>query len=189
MAGNENDKSVGLNEAPAGDELLGVEEAAQFLGTSQTTLYRLLRQGDLKGMKVGRQWRFRKPDLTAYMERGPVSVSLPQSQDLEQELQFFQAADQGLAGGEEKVAALCQAILANAIVAGASDIHLEPQGGYLLLRNRIDGVLHEIRRIPRGVQNALIHQFKALAEMNLEEKRLPQDGRIAFRRDVKEYDI
>jgi excisionase family DNA binding protein len=181
-----NEPSAPAQEASS-DDLLGVEEAAQFLGTSQTTLYRLLRQGDLKGLKVGRQWRFRKPDLTAYMERGPVAISLPQSQDLDEEMRFF-GAEAG-ANAEEKVAALARSVVTRAIAAGASDIHLEPQSDHLLLRYRIDGVLHEIREIARGVQNALIHSIKAMAEMNLEEKRLPQDGRIAFRDQGREYDL
>src|SRR5579862_2479168 len=171
------------SQEPADEEFLGVEEAAQFLGTSQTTLYRLLRQGDLKGLKVGRRWRFRKPDLTAYMERGPISISLPQSQDLEGEMLFFGAGTAENAGAEERVTALARAIILRAIAAGASDIHLEPQSGHLLLRYRIDGVLHEIHSIARSVQNALIHSIKAMAEMNLEEKRLPQDGRFLFRKN------
>src|SRR5580658_8848870 len=58
------------------EELLTIDEAAKFLDTSKSTLYRLLGQGDIKGTKVGKQWRFRKPDLTAYLERKPEDVSI-----------------------------------------------------------------------------------------------------------------
>ena len=57
------------------EELLSLDEAVKFLGTSRPTLYRLLGQDEIKGLKVGRQWRFRKADLVAYMERGPVAVN------------------------------------------------------------------------------------------------------------------
>src|SRR5947199_10588649 len=53
------------------DELLSLDEAVQFLTTSRPTFYRLLGQGDLKGFKVGRQWRFRRSELVAYLARPP----------------------------------------------------------------------------------------------------------------------
>jgi excisionase family DNA binding protein len=54
-----------------GDDILTLDQAIQFLGTSKPTIYRLLSQGTLKGLRVGRQWRFRKRDLATYMERNP----------------------------------------------------------------------------------------------------------------------
>ena len=71
------------------DAIYTLDEAVQFLGTSKPTLYRLLSQGDLKGLKVGRQWRFRKADLIAYMERSPVAVAAAPSDVLDGELAFF----------------------------------------------------------------------------------------------------
>jgi excisionase family DNA binding protein len=49
------------------EELLTLNEAVEFLGTSRPTMYRWLERGDLKGLKVGKQWRFRKRDLLAYL--------------------------------------------------------------------------------------------------------------------------
>ena len=57
------------------EDLLTLDEAVQFLGTSKPTLYRVLALGELRGLKVGRQWRFRRSDLTAYMERSPVAAA------------------------------------------------------------------------------------------------------------------
>ena len=71
------------------EELLTLDEAIKFLGTSKPTLYRLLRQDEIKGLKVGRQWRFRAADLTAYMERSPVAVAAAPKGDLEKALAFF----------------------------------------------------------------------------------------------------
>ena len=60
-----------------------------FLNTSKPTLYRLLKQGDIKGLKAGRQWRFRKSDLIAYMERTPVAVVSAPTDALDAELDFL----------------------------------------------------------------------------------------------------
>ena len=57
-------------------ELLSLAEAADLLCVSKSTMYRLLDQGRLRGMKAGKQWRFRKEDLLAYMQRGPAALAL-----------------------------------------------------------------------------------------------------------------
>src|SRR5215831_16412137 len=126
--------------APVGDdeELLTLDDAVQFLGTSRPTLYRVLGQGNLKGLKVGRQWRFRKADLIAYMERGPVAVAAAPNEALLAELDFFgeelrriEAAEpldeeSDMDTSEGRIALLVNQIVALAIGQKASDIHLEP---------------------------------------------------------------
>src|SRR5262249_47319763 len=88
---NEEQRDDSPTLTPVGDdeELLTLDEAVQFLGTSRPTLSRVLGQGELKGLKVGRQWRFRKADLIAYMERGPVAVAAAPNEALLAELDFF----------------------------------------------------------------------------------------------------
>src|SRR3982750_1590807 len=76
--------------APVADEaadLLTTIEAAQALGISQRTLQRLLEQGALKGSRVGRQWRFRREDLEAYLRRAPAPAAEPPEHDLAAALQ------------------------------------------------------------------------------------------------------
>lgn len=73
------------------EDLLTFDEALQMLGTSRPTLYRLLSSGDLKGLKVGKQWRFRRFDLLNYMERGPVTVADAPDDIIDVELAFFDA--------------------------------------------------------------------------------------------------
>ena len=72
-------------------ELLSLEEAAAFLFVSKSTMYRLLSQGKLRGMKAGKQWRFRKEDLVAYMQRSPAALALENLpiEVLDAELGFF----------------------------------------------------------------------------------------------------
>ena len=71
----------------------------------------------------------------------------------------------------------------------ASDVHIEPKREQTIVRLRIDGVLHTIYRIPRSVHPAIISRIKALARMDLAEKRRPQDGRIKVERNGKEAEI
>jgi type IV pilus assembly protein PilB len=69
-------------------------------------------------------------------------------------------------------------LLERAISARASDIHLEPSEFDLKIRLRIDGVLHEVDAVPRGIQAALISRLKILSGLDITERRVPQNGRI-----------
>jgi general secretion pathway protein E len=60
----------------------------------------------------------------------------------------------------------------------ASDIHIEPKRDYSQVRFRIDGVLHNIYKLPKVVHNAIVSRIKTMARMDIAEKRRPQDGRI-----------
>jgi type IV pilus assembly protein PilB len=70
------------------------------------------------------------------------------------------------------------ALLERAITSRASDIHLEPSEFDLKIRLRIDGVLHEVDAVPRGIQAALISRLKILSGLDITERRVPQNGRI-----------
>ena len=67
-----------------------------------------------------------------------------------------------------------------AIAERASDIHIEVQEENVMIRFRIDGVLHDIIKLQRGVEEALVARVKILANLKLDEKRIPQDGRYKF---------
>ncbi len=178
----------------ASEELLSLDEAVKFLGTSKPTLYRLLGQDEIKGLKVGRQWRFRRADLVAYMERSPVAVAAAPKEDLDMELAFFaqqlsEPEADGVASPETKTIRLAHKIMQLAVSAKASDIHLEPTLENFRLRLRVDGVLQETRRLPISVRESLTAQFKMMAEMDVNEKRLPQDGRIPLRYEDKDFTV
>ncbi len=103
-----------------------------------------------------------------------------------------EAAEDG-AGEEDAdkapVVRLVNAILVQAIDTGASDIHIEPNRRNLRVRFRIDGVLREIMPVPKLLQAPVIARCKIMAEMNIAERRIPQDGRIALRHSDKDYDM
>lgn len=80
-------------------------------------------------------------------------------------------------------------ILADAINKKASDIHFEPRRDSLAIRYRVDGTLHNVDSIPRQYQSAVSSRLKIMAEMNIAERRLPQDGRIAVTMDARAIDL
>ena len=80
-------------------------------------------------------------------------------------------------------------IINNAVEQGASDIHIEPFEDELIVRNRIDGMLHEQDAPPRRMTAAIISRVKIMGRLNIAERRLPQDGRIQLRAHGKEIDL
>ena len=104
-------------------------------------------------------------------------------------------ADDDGGGADENVAnqapiiKLANALIQQAIVDRASDIHVEPQPKSVRVRYRIDGVLTEAMTIPRNLMAALISRLKIMADMNIAERRIPQDGRIEIRHQGKELDL
>ncbi|MEW6599945.1 MAG: ATPase, T2SS/T4P/T4SS family, partial [Nitrospirota bacterium] len=85
------------------------------------------------------------------------------------------------AGDEAPVVKLVNLILSEAIVRGASDIHLEPYEKTFRIRYRIDGVLHDIMQPPVRLKAALASRLKIMSELDIAERRLPQDGRIKLK--------
>jgi type IV pilus assembly protein PilB len=80
---------------------------------------------------------------------------------------------------------LANRIVEEAYLAGTSDIHIEPQEKEVVVRNRVDGVCYERLRLPRKVGPALVARLKIMCNLDISERRLPQDGRIVFRQYSK----
>ncbi|MCR9293821.1 MAG: ATPase, T2SS/T4P/T4SS family [bacterium] len=80
-------------------------------------------------------------------------------------------------GGRAPVIQLVNQLLFDAVLAGASDIHIQPADDHVLVRQRIDGVLFDCQTIPKSIQEEVLTRIKVLGRMNIAEKRLPQDGR------------
>ncbi|MFZ4508343.1 MAG: GspE/PulE family protein, partial [Fimbriimonas sp.] len=87
-------------------------------------------------------------------------------------------ADLTKMAGETAVVQMVNLIFAQAVRDGASDIHIEPYERDVKVRYRIDGMLSEIMRPPKRMHAAIVSRLKILGEMNIAERRLPQDGRI-----------
>jgi type IV pilus assembly protein PilB len=80
-------------------------------------------------------------------------------------------------------------LITQAIQDRASDIHIEPAERELRVRFRIDGVLHEVMRSPKTIQSGVISRLKIMADLNIAEKRLPQDGRLSVNANGKKIDL
>jgi type IV pilus assembly protein PilB len=80
-------------------------------------------------------------------------------------------------------------LITQAIQDRASDIHLEPTEHDLRVRYRIDGVLHEIMRSPKAIQSGVISRLKIMADINIAERRIPQDGRLSVTANGKKIDL
>lgn len=119
--------------------------------------------------------------------------------------QFEEEEDKGLEEGvdfgaiEEKdiasmaseapIIKLVNNILFQAVKRGASDIHIEPFEKEVQVRYRIDGILYTVMTPPKRIQGALISRIKIMANLDIAEKRIPQDGRIDIKVSGKPYDI
>jgi len=99
---------------------------------------------------------------------------------------------EGMAVDALKQAPIVQAVdmmLTQAVRDRASDIHIEPQEDCLLVRNRIDGVFHDAVRLPLGVHTAILTRIKVLANLNIAERRRPQDGQFSANVANKKVDF
>jgi type IV pilus assembly protein PilB len=91
--------------------------------------------------------------------------------------------------GEAPVVRLSNLIISRAITEKASDIHIEPAKECLRIRFRVDGILHDGMVLPKRAQASLLSRFKIMADMDISEKRSPQDGRISATVDGRPYDF
>ncbi len=84
---------------------------------------------------------------------------------------------------------LVEAVINRAIADRASDLHIEPLENHTRVRERIDGVLRETSEIPQELHDAVVARIKIMSNLDIAEKRVPQDGRIAYRIGGQAYDL
>jgi type IV pilus assembly protein PilB len=121
-----------------------------------------------QGSAAGRQGA----SLFGDLELGQVGVGLAKPEVDAEDLE----ASQG--GNLSPVMSLVDRILIEALSHSASDIHVEPQEDGLLIRFRQDGVLRNVEKLPRALTPAITSRFKIMADLDISERRMPQDGRI-----------
>jgi len=80
-------------------------------------------------------------------------------------------------------------IITQAIQDRASDIHIEPAENHVVIRYRIDGVLHEMQRAPKATQNGMISRIKIVSDIDIAERRKPQDGRLSVVHQGRKVDL
>ena len=95
----------------------------------------------------------------------------------------------GITDEDSPVVRLVNQIISNAVTVRASDIHFDPQEVELKIRYRVDGVLMTERTLPKHMQNVIVARLKIMANLNITESRIPQDGRIKLTVNFKPIDI
>jgi type IV pilus assembly protein PilB len=93
------------------------------------------------------------------------------------------------AAAETPVVKLVNSLLSRAVSVGASDIHFEPSPGEMRVRFRVDGVLEEVARVPARLVPPLVSRIKIMCDLDISERRLPQDGRLGLSVDGASIDI
>jgi type IV pilus assembly protein PilB len=141
------------------DELrLATRYAVELAVASRDAIQEELR----KFLRASEMW-----ERTAILEE---EMDLPEGDDLEQ--------DDGIS--DAPLVKLVNSILIQAAEDGASDVHFDPVPDALVVRYRIDGILHEMQRLPKRLASAVITRLKVLAKLDIAERRKPQDGRISL---------
>jgi excisionase family DNA binding protein len=176
-----------------------MDEAIAALRTTRPTFYRWLRGGRLRGLKVGRQWRFERAEVERFLRGEAPRVELPVSIE---PLIAKLAARAATTGTRDLPAAECSGpegavdlIIRLGAALRASDIHVEPlttapgREAAGVVRYRIDGVLHAVAEFDLRLLPAIVERFKALAACDVREKRLPQDGRILIDAGDRKLDL
>lgn len=90
---------------------------------------------------------------------------------------------------EAPIIQLVNMLIVQGVKDRASDVHIEPNKNGLLIRFRIDGMLHDIKTLPNTIKSAVISRTKILAKMDIAERRLPQDGRFQVKFGTREVDL
>ncbi len=91
--------------------------------------------------------------------------------------------------GDKPAVHLANLILSQAVSAKASDVHIEPFEKQLRIRFRIDGVLHDVMQPPKKLHPSLVSRIKVMANMDIAERRVPQDGRMSLKIEGRNIDI
>ena len=120
--------------------------------------------------------------------RGDVNEELNQVIDIQREDDgTAQQVSEADVAEDSPIAQTVNLLLEYAIRSQASDIHIEPRENFVQVRYRIDGVLKEVNQLPRNVLGALVSRIKILANLKIDERRVPQDGRFKIKVAGKQY--
>ena len=107
----------------------------------------------------------------------------------EAEEELAEVADMQVSAEDAPVIKLVYSILGQAVGEGASDVHFEPGEDEMRVRFRVDGVLREAAHVPKRMVNAVISRVKIMSDLNIAEKRVPQDGRVSVTVEDRRVDL
>lgn len=119
-------------------------------------------------------------------EASSVTSDVPEEESSSEEVSIEKLREMGQ---DAPVIRLVNNIITQAIVEGASDIHLEPQKENLRVRYRIDGILKEVQKLPKNIQPGILSRVKIMSGMDIAERRKPLDGRISLKIENRAIDF
>jgi len=137
------------------------------------------------------EWMFSKPVKTLVVPFDEINAFLMEGEEREEQEEFEEAVGEDILTSTEEapVVQFINDVLMTALRVRASDIHFEPFRDRMRVRLRVDGVLKTFREIPLSKVPAVVSRLKIMANLDIAEKRLPQDGRIMVKVGGKEIDI
>jgi type IV pilus assembly protein PilB len=109
--------------------------------------------------------------------------------EAEAEDELGEVADMEVSAEDAPVIKLVYSILGQAVGEGASDVHFEPGEGEMRVRFRVDGVLREAAHVPKRMVSAVVSRVKIMSDLNIAEKRVPQDGRVSITVEDRRVDL
>jgi len=116
-------------------------------------------------------------------------VSMRLKEDSSKAARRRSVEEKKVAVADAPIAKLVSSIIRGAIDARASDVHIEPQESDVRVRYRVDGILRNAIDVPSSAQLEVVSHIKIMSDMDISERRVPQDGHMALRHDDKEYDL
>jgi type IV pilus assembly protein PilB len=136
------------------------------------------------------QYRLEPRDIQHILEEDNFVQSASEKKDVElvrqEEIELTSALKES---EKAPIVKLVNVMLFQALKKRASDIHIEPEYDCLLVRYRIDGALHDVFKIPKVNQNAILARIKIISNLDITENRIPQDGRFKVKAEGKEVDF
>jgi len=117
------------------------------------------------------------------------AVSEATDEEGEAEDELAEVTDMQVGAEDAPVIKLVYSILGQAAGEGASDIHFEPSDDEMRVRFRVDGVLREAAHVPKRMVNAVVSRVKIMSDLNIAEKRVPQDGRVSVNVEDRRVDL
>ena len=118
-----------------------------------------------------------------------VSEAVTEGEAESEEAELAEVADMEVSAEDAPVIKLVYSILGQAVGEGASDVHFEPGEGEMRVRFRVDGVLREAAHVPKRMVTAVVSRVKIMSDLNIAEKRVPQDGRVSVTVEDRRVDL
>ncbi len=134
---------------------------------------------------IEKYYQPKRQGMTEIVEKAQKSAEM----EVTREAEVSDPGELTKASREAPVVKLVDVIISEALKNRASDIHLEPFNDRVRIRFRVDGVLHEFFSLPKKIQNALITRLKIMSNLDITQRRIPQDGRFKVKAAEKEIDF